>query len=149
VHALENLDERAGNALLGESGGLLASPALAMVIPFGGSLAAGDAGGFATLQRLSEVGDELAIHHMPQAAAGFTSRAEGGALVMTQAEHELTRTYLGRGAATARAEAGMPFRRVLARDIRDVRGIVGSKYNEGLQELIQYYRETFPALVAK
>ncbi|HWO39031.1 MAG TPA: hypothetical protein VNO32_60425 [Candidatus Acidoferrum sp.] len=91
-----------------------------------GGVAASDAGRFATLQGLSKVGDELAIHHMPQAAVGFTSRAEGGALVMTQAEQVLTRTFGGRGVATASAEAGMSFRNVLARDIRDVRGIFGS-----------------------
>jgi len=68
---------------------------------------------------------------------------------MTQEEHALTRTFGGRGFAKARAEAEMSFRDVLARDIRDVRGIVGSKYNEGLQKLIRYYRETFPDLIAK
>lgn len=33
-----------------------------------------------------------------------------------------------------------PAPNVLARDIRDIRRIVGSKYNQGLHELIQYYR---------
>jgi len=45
------------------------------------------------------------------------------------AEHAMTRTFAARGIATAKAEAGMAFRTVLARDIQDVRGIVGSKYN--------------------
>jgi hypothetical protein len=43
----------------------------------------------------------------------------------------------------------MAFRTVLARDIRDARGIVGSKYNQGMLKLLQYYRESFPGLMAK
>ncbi len=95
------------------------------------------------------VGDALTPHHMPQAALGFTSRAEGGALVMTNAEHTLTRTYFAKGVATARAEAGLSFRRVLARDVRDVRQIAGPKYDQGLRDLLQYYRTNFPELMAK
>ena len=95
------------------------------------------------------VGDGLTPHHMPQAALEFTSRAEGSALVMTEAEHALTRTYFGKGAATARADAGLSFRQVLASDIRDVRQIVGSKYDQGLRDLLQYYRVNFPSLIAR
>ena len=61
----------------------------------------------------------------------------------------LTRTYGVRGRAIARAEAGLPFRQVLARDIRDVRRIAGARYNRGLRELIAYYREHFPNLINK
>lgn len=68
---------------------------------------------------------------------------------MTQAEHALTRTYFGKGVTTARAEAALPFRQVLARDIRDVRQIVGTKYDQGLRDLLGYYRENFPELMAK
>jgi hypothetical protein len=86
---------------------------------------------------------------MPQAALGFTSRAEGGALVLIEAEHSLTRTFAGRGIATARSEAGMLFRDVLARDIRDVRQIVGPQYDAGLRQLLQYYYKNFPELMAR
>ena len=51
----------------------------------------------------------------------------------------MTRTDGVRGRAVARAEAGLPFRQVLARDIWDVRRIAGMKYNKGLRELIAYY----------
>jgi hypothetical protein len=112
-------------------------------------LVVGASGRFSSLQKLSRVGDTIEANHMPQAALGFTSRAEGGALTMTRAEHVMTRTYAAKGAATAKAEAGMAFRTVLARDIRDVRGIVGTKYNQGMLKLLQYYRETFPGLMAK
>jgi hypothetical protein len=86
---------------------------------------------------------------MPQAAAKFTARGEGGALGLPHEEHVLTRTYGVRGRAIARAEAGLPFRQVLARDIRDVRRLAGGKYNQGLRELIAYYRASFPDLMHK
>jgi RHS repeat-associated protein len=113
------------------------------------ALVAGEAGRFATLDARAVVGDALTPHHMPQAALKFTSRAEGGALVMTAEEHALTRTYGSLGRATARSEAGAAFRDVLARDIRDVRRIVGSKYDAGLRDLLRYYRETFPDLIRR
>ena len=68
-------------------------------------LKAGDAGSFRALDRLAVRGDDLTPHHMPQAALNHTSRADGGALAMTHAEHELTRTYKGAGRRTAREDA--------------------------------------------
>jgi hypothetical protein len=68
---------------------------------------------------------------------------------LPHAEHVLTRTYGARGAVTAAQEAGLPFRTVLGRDIKDVRSIVGRRYNEGLLDLIQYYRKNFPDLLDK
>jgi len=112
-------------------------------------LATGVGGKYATLSKLATVGDNIVAHHMPQVAAEFTSKAEGGALTMWQSEHILTRTYGTRGAATAAAEAGVPFRTVLARDIRDVRSIVGSKYDQGIKQVLQYYRQNLPSLIAK
>jgi hypothetical protein len=38
---------------------------------------------------------------------------------------------------------------VLAKDFRDVRSIVGSKYNDGLLDLTEYYRKSFPDLMSK
>lgn len=106
---------------------------------------AGQAGAFGSLKGFA--GDGLTAHHMPQAAAGRTSYREGGALVMTQAEHSATRTYGARGIATLQSDIGLSFREVLSKDIRDVRTIVGPKYNQGLRELIQYYRQTYPNLM--
>ena len=110
---------------------------------------AGEAGSYASLQTRSVVGDELAIHHMPQAAAEFTSRAEGGALAMPQGEHLLTRTYGWGGVQTLKEDLGLSFRDVLAKDIWDVRSIAGSLYNPGLLDLIHYYRSNFPQLMDK
>jgi hypothetical protein len=108
---------------------------------------AGEAGAFGSLNGLK--GDGLTAHHMPQAAAGRTGYIEGGALVMTQAEHVATRTYGFKGVGTLQSDAGLSFRDVLARDIRDVRSIVGLKYNEGLRTLADYYRRNFPDLMGK
>ena len=114
-----------------------------------GKLEAGEAGRFADLDARAVTGDQLTPHHMPQAAVQFTARGEGGALALPHEEHVLTRTYGVRGRAVARAETGLPFRQVLARDIWDVRRIAGMKYNKGLRELIAYYREHFPTLINK
>jgi RHS repeat-associated protein len=104
-----------------------------------------DAGRFGDLDP-GVPGDGLTPHHMPQAAAGFTSRDDGGAIVMTQADHQLTRTYGAKGRVTRTAEAGLPFRTVLARDIQDLRQIGQvqhgdpSYFNPGITKLLAYYR---------
>ena len=59
------------------------------------------------------------------------------------------RTYGFSGAVTAVEDAGKAFRDVLAKDIKDVRNIVGNAYNQGLQSVLQYYRENFPNLMKK
>jgi RHS repeat-associated protein len=110
---------------------------------------AGDAGSYQSLVARSVVGDELTPHHMPQAALGFTSRAEGGAIVLPHSEHVLTRTYGARGAQTLAEDQGLAFRDVLAKDIRDLRSIVGNRYNSGILDLLSYYRTNFPELMAK
>jgi hypothetical protein len=107
----------------------------------------GESGAFGTLKGVK--GDGLTAHHMPQAAAERTGYSEGGALVLTQAEHVASRTYGSKGIGTLQADAGLSFRQVLARDIADVRSIVGSKYNEGLRNLTEYYRKNFPELMSK
>ncbi len=109
----------------------------------------GEAGRFVDLDAKAVVGDQLTPHHMPQAAQGFTSRAEGGALMLPHEEHVQTRTYGAAGRRTVKLEAGLSFREVLAHDIRDVRRIAGTKYNEGLLKLTEYYRLYFPELMKK
>ncbi|MGH3976682.1 MAG: Hint domain-containing protein, partial [Pseudonocardiaceae bacterium] len=91
-------------------------------------------------------GDGLTPHHMPQDALGHLPRNDGGAIVMKHADHAQTRNYGPRGRATKAAEAGTPFRSVLARDIWDLRRIGQqqygdpSYYNKGIQDLLAYYR---------
>ncbi|MGK3969348.1 RHS repeat domain-containing protein [Sorangium sp. So ce118] len=129
--------------------GALAEESAAAAGAAGRGVVAGEAGRFAVLDARRLVGDGLTPHHMPQVALGFTSRADGGALVMMAEEHAATRTYGALGRVTARAEAGMSFRDVLARDIRDVRQIVGPKYDQGLRDLLQFYRQEFPELMER
>jgi RHS repeat-associated protein len=106
-----------------------------------------DAGRFGDLSP-GPVGDGLTAHHMPQNALGFAPRNEGGAIVLTEADHILTRNFGPKGAVTKAAEAGMSFRDVLARDIWDLRIIGESKYgdpgyfNKGIQGLLDYYKKT-------
>ena len=110
---------------------------------------AGDAGSFAGLQRGSVVGDGLDIHHMPEAAAGFTSRAEGGAIAIPHELHAQTRTYGARGVASLKSDSGLSFRQVLARDIADLRSVGGSDYNQGILGVLDYDKANFPELMAR
>lgn len=91
-------------------------------------------------------GDGLTPHHMPQSALGFLSRNDGGAVVMKQGDHELTRTYGSRGRATKQADAGLSFRDALAQDLWDIRRIGEGQYgdpgyyNQGIMDMFAYYR---------
>jgi hypothetical protein len=120
---------------------------LAGIIP-GGRMAgrvipkAGMGGRFGSFKGVK--GDDLTPHHIPQAAAGFTTNKDGGAIVMTTAEHARTRTFGALRIATKKADASLSFRQVLEADIRDVRSIVGSKYNKGLLDVIKYYKKNCP-----
>jgi hypothetical protein len=84
---------------------------------------------------------------MPAATRGYTSYGEGAAIALTRGEHMLTRTYGARAVRSAIDDLGLSFRDVLARDIVDIRSIVGSRYNRGLLDVIRYYRENFPELL--
>jgi hypothetical protein len=57
---------------------------------------------------------------------------------MAHAEHVQTRTYGSKGISTVQPYAKLSFRHVLGKEVRNVRRITGSKYNEGLQELMDY-----------
>jgi hypothetical protein len=115
----------------------------------------GGAGKFGDLKNRGPVGDNLTPHHMPQAALGFTSRDEGGVIVISEAEHRLPRIYFGRGATTAAEDAGKGFREILAADISDLRNIAkelrgsASFFNDGIKNLIQYHKNYFPNLIGK
>ncbi|MFD9792528.1 ricin-type beta-trefoil lectin domain protein [Streptomyces sp. NPDC059070] len=110
------------------------------------TVAENDAGRFGDLSP-GQVGDGLEAHHMPQDGLGFLARSEGGAIVVKQDDHALTRTYRSLGRKTKAAESGLPFRTVLARDIWDLRRIGQQQYgdpsyfNQGIQGLLAYYRK--------
>lgn len=86
---------------------------------------------------------------MPQQGLGFTSKNKGAAIAITNAEHAATRTYGRKGFVTIQTDANLSFREVLYLDIKDLRGIAGSKYNVGMKQMIQYYREKYPELMKK
>ncbi|WP_436791207.1 SpvB/TcaC N-terminal domain-containing protein [Yinghuangia sp. YIM S10712] len=91
-------------------------------------------------------GDNLTAHHMPQDALHHMKRREGGAIVMKEEDHKLTRTYGGRGPATKIKDAKRKFEEVLRSDIRDLRNIGLSKhqnaqyFDAGIKDLIDYYQ---------
>lgn len=111
-----------------------------------GPLAAGDAGSYQDLVSRGTVGDGLTPHHMPQAALGYTSRATGGAIAMTQEQHMLTRTFGGKGIATRAADTGRAFRDVFETDAEDYLKIVGPGGQAHVAELRAYYSNSFPEL---
>src|SRR5262249_7177822 len=61
----------------------------------------------------------------------FTPYKEGGALVLPQEQHELTRTYFRKGRTVAKEEADLSFPNTLAREIRDVRSLPDSNEATG------------------
>jgi RHS repeat-associated protein len=85
-------------------------------------------------------------HHMPADSTSPLSRARGPAIQMEQAEHALTSSYGNSAAAQAyRQEIGAliqqgRWRDAMAQEIRDVRRIAGSKYNQAVQQMLEYGR---------
>lgn len=123
--------------------------AAGMVGSRGPALSPGDAGAYGALNSVlrRRTGDGLTPHHMPQAGHGYLPYRAGGAMVLPEAEHFLTRSYGTRGRMLLGAERGLPFRTTLGRDMRDIRRLFGSRYDPGLRSLLQYYRTTHPAMI--
>jgi hypothetical protein len=113
------------------------------------SLVAGEAGSYGELAAKAVRGDKLTPHHMPQAAAGYTGYSEGGALVLPEGEHLMTRTFAGKGSKTLVEDSALSFRQTLYKDMRDIRSQFGTRYNSGMSDLIKYYKSKFPDLMAK
>ena len=63
---------------------------------------------------------------------------------MAGEQDALPRNCGERGRATARGDAGASCRDILARDIRDVRSIVGPSYDAGIRSGLDYYYEHSP-----
>ena len=62
---------------------------------------------------------------------------------MDKADHELTSSYGSSNAAKAYRSkiAGMSLRDAMAREIRDVRRIGGTKYNQATREMLDYAKQ--------
>lgn len=97
--------------------------------------------------RYRATGQGVNCNHMPQAARGFTSKAEGGAIKMIVDDHKLTRTYKWKGKILKYLERKLPFRQTLAADIKDVRRNSQQQYgttrgyNKAMQQMLDYYRD--------
>lgn len=84
-------------------------------------------------------------HHMAQHAHNKrigVSRRDGPALGMDVDDHALTRTLGGKGKRSMRVdgEGNLSTRDRMAADIRDVRRLFGSKYDNGIREMLEYAR---------
>ena len=98
-------------------------------------------------KRTDEVG-----HHMPQNAFMKKElgvpRDNGPALLMSQKDHELTRTFKWKGAMTMKTDAGLNARQRMLLDIIDIKKNFGRKYNKGMLEAIRYAK-TLPEFTKK
>lgn len=108
----------------------------------------GEAGRFADLDARAALGDDLTPHHVPQQGLGFLPRRDGGAIVMHKVDHEQTRTFGAKGRFTKVQDAALSFREAVAKDIVDLRRKFGTKYDQGIRGLLEYYRRRHPNLIA-
>ncbi|MEW6738202.1 MAG: hypothetical protein AB1489_43410, partial [Acidobacteriota bacterium] len=96
-------------------------------------------GRYGDLRKLA--GPDENAHHVPQKGAKITPEIDGPAVGMTRADHSQTRTYKGRGREALKTDAHLTPRQRLAKDIRDLRTLFGSKYRKGSMEAIKYARQ--------
>jgi len=79
---------------------------------------------------------------MPQNAFDKTiglSRNDGLALLMSKEDHALTRsTFAGRGKATMIEDVGLSARQRMAKDLWDIKNQFGTKYNEGIKQMLEH-----------
>jgi hypothetical protein len=113
----------------------------------------GEVGRFGDLDGRKRAGDGLTPNHIPQAALNFLPYRDHAAVMMTHADHLLTRTYGAKGRATKALDRGASFRDVLARDLMDLRKIGQDVYgdpghfNQQIKEIIKFYRTNHPHLL--
>jgi hypothetical protein len=104
-----------------------------------------EVGTFDNLLARSEVGDDLALHHVGQAHAmeqlipGY-DRATAPAIALTTAEHRLI--------PNLRGAVGLTPRQLLARDIMNLRTYTNAP-NSSLKQLIQLNKDMYPGAFAR
>ena len=90
----------------------------------------------------------LERHHMPADSVSPIARARGPAIQMDTADHACTASYGNSARAQAyREEIGSlveqgRFRDAMAREIRDIRSLAGSKYNEAIRAMLDYAKSS-------
>ncbi|MEO8362648.1 MAG: RHS repeat-associated core domain-containing protein, partial [Vicinamibacteria bacterium] len=92
-------------------------------------------------------GDELDSHHMPAKAASPLDPAKGPAIQMERTDHWETSSHPRQGLASVEYRAKIKelvdkgeWRKALAIEIKDVRRIGGTKYNEAIKQMLEYAR---------
>jgi RHS repeat-associated protein len=92
-------------------------------------------------------GPNIHRHHIPATSVSGLSRPKGPAIEMVNVEHMMTKSFgPGLEAQTYRLEierlieAGQ-MRTAVAIEIKDVREIAGTKYNEAIREMLDYMRQ--------
>ena len=99
-------------------------------------------GGAYKAVREANVGGE--VHHMPAASASPLSVAEGSAIWMEAADHRQTASWgRSRSALSYRKQQQTliqqgRFEAALQMDIDDIRSKFGSKYDEAMQQMLEY-----------
>jgi hypothetical protein len=83
-----------------------------------------------------EVGHHVAQNRFNQNIG--ISRSDGPALLMSNQDHALTRTFRGKGKATMVNDLGLTARQRMALDIKDIRKNFGNSYNKGMLNMISY-----------
>lgn len=98
-------------------------------------------GAYATVRTSNEGGE---VHHIPAAASSHLSKDEGPSIWMETADHHQTASWgRSRGAMTYRKQQREliqqgRFLEAQQMDIEDVRSKFGGKYDEGIQQALNY-----------
>lgn len=87
----------------------------------------GQVGTYGDLTSASTPFDGFQIHHVPQDKLGYLPKPKGIAVVMTNADHALTRTYKYKGALTYQTDKNRSFAAVLKDDLVDLHNIGDGK----------------------
>ncbi len=114
----------------------------------------GEVGSFKDLNSRSRVGDGLTPDHIPQAASNrLPNRGDYASVMLTDAEHALTRDFKGAGIRTKRVDAPLTFRQVVAAKLWNYRSIGQQLYNdpsyfnEQITGVLNFYRTNYPGLL--
>jgi len=99
--------------------------------------------------REANIGGE--VHHMPAADVSTLSRGDGPAIWMETADHAQTASHGSQGLAGTGFRAQQAtlinqgkFNEALQMDIRDIQSKFGSKYDVGIQQMLDYYKTIPP-----
>jgi RHS repeat-associated protein len=94
------------------------------------------------------VGDGLESNHMPADSTTDIPRDRGPAIQMDPGDHRLTSSHGSQGLAGAQYRSELAdlvkqgrWRDAMAKEIRDVRSLFGTKYNEAIKQMLEYAKE--------